>query len=300
MRIELVDSEDILRAIITPEKYKGHKFLALIYEKDGGMRKALDEYVKVIDNNQKDYDSHYKIAYLLNELDKKDDAVTILTKLLSYEPKYYKGSELLGDILCDKGEYKEALSVYMNALKYNPDNYDVYYNIGMVYTMLNDFNNAKTYYEKAATLNTLLYNAYYDIGQINLLAGDLEEAEKYFNQSLSGDDISPLAYYNLAKIYMLKGEKEKAINFVNLAIELDGTYIKSALEESIFIPIKGSIRCNSIPDEDIEPRKTSFTNKEKNVYKHLDDTYGIVGKFSMNTMKKENIVKTNEIEKTIE
>lgn len=265
--------------------YIGHKMLAEIYEKEGGMRKALDEYIKAVDSNKKDYNSYYKIAFLLNELDKKDDAITMLNGLLKKEPTYFKATELLGDILCDKGNYKEALSVYMNAVRYNSNNYYLYYNIGMVYTMLNDFNSAKMYYQKAAELNTLLYNAYYDIGQINLLAGDLDEAEQFFNKSLNGDDISPMAYYNLAKIYMLRGEKEKAVNFVNLAIELDSTYITSALEEPIFSPIKGSIRCNSIDNEDIEPRKTSFTSKEKEVYKHLDETYGIVGKFSANTMK---------------
>ena len=294
-------AKSILIKLVTKYKnsYLAHKLLAEIYEKEGGMRKALDEYIKAVDNNKKDYNSYYKIAFLLKELDKKDEAVTILTSLLKKEPQYIQATELLGDILCDKGNYKEALSIYMNALKYNPNSYDIYYNIGMVYTMLNDFTNAKSYYEKAATLNTLLYNAYYDIAQINLLAGDLEEAEKYFNQSLSGDDISPMAYYNLAKIYMLRGEKDKAINFVNLAIELDALFIHNALEEPIFIPIKGSIRCNTIDDEDMEPRKTNFTNKEKKVYKHLEETYSIIGKMGINNMKVE-MQKENELEKEIE
>lgn len=276
--------------------YWAHKILAEIYEKDGGMRKALDEYIKAVDNNKKDYETYYKIAYLLNELDKKDEAITILTSLLKKQPEMFKATQLLGDILCDKGNYKEALSVYTNSLRYNVNNYDIYYNIGMVYTMLNDFNNAKIYYQKAATLNTILYNAYYDIGQIDLLAGDLEEAEQYFNKSLNSEDICPMAYYNLAKIYMLQGEKDKAINFVNLAIELDSMYIHTALEEPIFIPIKGSIRCNSINEEDIEPRESNFSNMEKNVYKHLDETYEIVGKFSNNSIKVEN-KKINEFEK---
>ena len=83
---------------------------------------------------------------------------------------------------------------------------------------------------------------------------------------------------------------------MNLAIELDALFIHSALEEPIFIPRKGSIRCNIIDDEDMEPRKTKFTNKEKNVYKHLDETYGIIGKMGINTMKVE-IQKENELEK---
>ena len=48
--------------------------LAEIYEKEGGMRKAIDEYVQAIDLDKQDYDSYYKVAELLNGLDKKDEA----------------------------------------------------------------------------------------------------------------------------------------------------------------------------------------------------------------------------------
>jgi len=44
-----------------PDTYKGHILLAQIYEKEGGMRKAIDEYVKAIDLNKQDYNSYYKI-----------------------------------------------------------------------------------------------------------------------------------------------------------------------------------------------------------------------------------------------
>lgn len=35
------------------------------------MRKAIDEYVQAVDLNKQDYDSYYKVAELLNNLDKK-------------------------------------------------------------------------------------------------------------------------------------------------------------------------------------------------------------------------------------
>ena len=49
-----------------PNSYKGHKMLAELYEKEGGMRKAIDEYVQAIDINKKDYESYYTVAKLLN------------------------------------------------------------------------------------------------------------------------------------------------------------------------------------------------------------------------------------------
>ena len=44
--------------------YLGHKLLAECYEKEGGMRRAIDEYVTAVDINKKDYKSYFKIADL--------------------------------------------------------------------------------------------------------------------------------------------------------------------------------------------------------------------------------------------
>ena len=77
------------------DSYKAHKNLAEIYEKEGGMRKAIDEYVQAIDLDKQDYDSYYKVAKLLNGLDKKDEASEMLFNLLNKKPDNYEASMLL-------------------------------------------------------------------------------------------------------------------------------------------------------------------------------------------------------------
>ncbi len=266
-----------------PESYLGHKILAEIYEKEGGMRKAIDEYVQVIDINKKDYDSYYKISFLLNDLGKKDEAAQMLESLLKKKPEYIDATQLLGDILCEQERYKEAANIYNEALKYNPNSYELYYNMGMVYTMLNDFKNAKDCYEKAATINTLLYNSYYNLAQINLIFNDLEEAEKFFLKSVEGEDVEAKAYYGLAKICMLKGDKQNAIRYINIAIEMDNLFYKKAESEPIFIPIKSYI---NYPNFDEERKiKNNLTKKEMKTQKHLEKTTKLVGKLSLNGIK---------------
>lgn len=280
-------AKDILLSLVDkyPESYSAHKMLAEIYEKEGGMRKAIDEYVITVDLNKKDYDSYYKISYLLNELDKKEDAAVMLNNLLSKKPDYIDATMLLGDILSSQERYKEALNVYTNGLRYSPNNYDLYYSMGIVYTMLNDFPNAKICYEKAATINSLLYNAYYNLGQINLIEMDLDEAEKYFTKCLEDKEQEPDAYYKLGKIYMLRGDYDNAVKFVNLAIELDNNYIKIANQEPIFIPVKSRFEIPIIDEEDIKPRETKLTKKELKARKHLDKTYNVVGKLNLHKLR---------------
>ena len=282
-----------------PENAKGHKVLAEIYEKEGGMRRALDEYIKVIDYDKRDYDAYYKVSELLNELDKKEEAIVILEDLLKKQPKNIKATFLLGDILCEKDRNKEAINYYMEALKYEPQSYEIYYHMGMAYTMLNDFSNAMACYKKAAIINANLYNALYNIGQIYLISGDLAEAEKYFQQSLLGEEVEADSYYKLAKIYMINSDKENAIKFLNVAIDTDNSYAKIANEEPIFIPIKSFIHYPQIDEEDIEEKKNKLTNKELKVKIHLEDTYKLSGKLSKNEFKiiKSKIKKENQKER---
>lgn len=282
LRKDTKNAKKILISLI--EKYdeckNAHKMLAEIYEKEGGLRKAIDEYVKVVDLDSNAYDSYFKIAILLKELGNTEDSLEMLTKLVNKKPDYLEASIALSDMLCSGERYKEAISVMNEALKYHPNNFDIYYNMGIIYTMLNDFSSAKTCYEKAAIINTLEYNTNYNIAMIELILGELEESEKYFTKCIDDEELSPLAYYQLAKIYMIKADKDTAVKALNIAIDLDNNLYKKAIEEEIFIPIKGYINYPNIDEEDIEPRQEKASEKDKKVRKHLDETYNLVGKLN--------------------
>ena len=83
---------------VYPENYIGHKMLAEIYESEGGMRKAIDEYVQAIDINKKDYDSYFRVAELLNNLDKTDESAEMLFNLL----------EKISDVEAELARFEEA------------------------------------------------------------------------------------------------------------------------------------------------------------------------------------------------
>ena len=78
---------------VYPENYIGHKMLAEIYESEGGMRKAIDEYVQAIDINKKDYDSYFRVAELLNNLDKTDlikDSIIYIDEFAGFTYQEYE------------------------------------------------------------------------------------------------------------------------------------------------------------------------------------------------------------------
>jgi len=261
--------------------------LAQIYEDEGGMRKAIDEYVQAIDLNKKDYESYYKVAKLLNGLDKKEEASQMLFNLLNKKPEITKASMLLGEILIDAKMYKEAVNVYQDALRFDQVNYDLYYNLGIAYTMLNDFQNAKVCYEKAAELNSLLYNAKYSLAEIALIYKDLEEAEKRFLEVIEDEELSADAYYELSKIYLIKGDKEIAIKYINTAIDANSKKIvEKVKKDPIFIPIMAKI---SIPfnleEPEIEDEKKKLKEKEREAKEHLEEMSELTRNLSYNDIK---------------
>ena len=273
-------SKKILNDLINkyPSSYFGHKMLANIYEKEGGMRKAIDEYVKAIEIKRNDYDSYYKISELLNNLSQKDEAITMLNNLLKIKPDYYNASKLLGELLIENKMFKEALNVYKDALVYRPNDYEVYYYMGIAYTNINDFKNAKIAYENASQINHLQYKSKYYLGKISIMYNDINSAEKYFVEALSGEEVEAWSYYQLAKIYMIKADKEKAIVFLNKAIELDNRFIDEYKKESVFIPIK--VYISDKTNNNIVERKNSLITIENNVIEHLETTGSVIENLS--------------------
>ena len=265
-------AKDILINLVAKydKSYMGHKLLAEIYEKEGGMRKAIDEYVKVLDIKGDDYKSYFKISQLLKDLNRKNEAMQMLATLLKKKPELYEASKMLGDLLLEKEKFKEAAHIYVQAIKYNTDKADLCYNLGIAYSRLNEFSLAKECYKKAVDIDSNLYNAYYRLGQISLLYRDIDSAEHYFMQSIEGE-AELKSYYQLAKIYMMKNDKTKAGIFLNKATQVSEYFYKLASKEPIFFAIKQLI----LKPENGEENKPNESEKEKSISEYLDNTYDL-------------------------
>ena len=282
-------AKNILIKLVTkcPESYIGHKLLAQIYEKEGGQRKAIDEYAQAIDINKKDYNTYYKISNLLIDLDKKDEAAQMLTNLLSKKPDYTEATVVLGDILIEQENYKEAVNIYIDALKYNPTSFDLNYNLGIVYTMLNDFQNAQMYYEKASELNSIVYNTKYSLAEIAMIYKELEEAEQYFMQATEDEELSADAYLELAKIYLLRNDKNQAIQYANVAIQENPKKIVEKIQKDVAFAIimsKLSIPFN-LEIEGEEEKVQKLTKKERKAKEHLEQMVEITKKIGYSDIK---------------
>ena len=294
-----------------PDSYSAHKLLAIIYEQEGGMRKAIDEYVMAIDLKKDDYISYFKIAQLLKDLGKKDESIEMLERLVRNKPDMYEASCTLGELLCEQERFKEAASVFEAALRFKPADYELYYNLGICYTRLNDFQMAKDMYECAASINHKLWGAKYNLGQLALIEKEYMLAEQYFKESLYDKDLEAMSYYQLARIYASKGERETAIEFLNKAIELNPKLLEKANKEKIFKDIKHLISVSVKMDEEPEEEKLPDDEEqieqesvnimlvqERNAQEYLEETNILIEDMTENT-KAERIERTFNKENSI-
>ena len=261
-------SKEVLNNLVSKyhKSYLGHKILAEIYQEEGGMRKAIDEYVKVLDIRSNDYKSYFKISKLLNDLGKKDEAIEMLKILSKKKSELYEPNKMLGDLLLEKESFKEAISAYTQAIKADSEKTEVYYNLGIAYARMNEFAFAKECFLKTVEIDSNMYNSYYRLGQISLLYRDINEAEQFFLQSMYGET-EIKSFYQLAKIYMMKNDKTKAIMFLNKATGINFEFYKKAIEEPIFFSIKDEILKTE------NDAKYTESEMEKNISEYLDNTY---------------------------
>ena len=254
-----------------PNSYFAHKMHAEIYEQEGGMRKSIDEYVKVLDIKRNDYKSYYRISILLRDLGRNKEAIQMLDNLLKVKPEHCLASEMLAELLIEAEDYKKAIKVINKALKIHEDKVELIYNLGIAYVKTNEFSLAKKCFEKVVSLNNQHYNAYYRLGQIALLYRDFDMAETYFSNSTYNEKEAK-SYYELTKIYMMKNQKDKAALAVQKAIDADSSFYKIAKEEPILFPIKQFIKK---PEQIVEIKKQEETKKEKMIEEYLNDTYNL-------------------------
>lgn len=252
-----------------PNSYFAHKMLAEIYEKEGGMRKSIDEYVKVLEIKRNDYKSYYRISLLLRDLGRNKQAILMLENLLNVKPEHYPAAQMLAELLIEKEDYKKGITIINKSLKYNEDKEDLLYNLGIAYIKTNDFSLAKGCFEKIINLNNGHYNAYYRLGQLALLYRDFDMAENYFASSTYHEKEAK-SYYELTKIYMMKNQKDKAALTVQKAIEADSKFYTIAREEPILFPIKEYIKKPTVEKNGQEDTKT-----EKMIEEYLNDTYNL-------------------------
>lgn len=220
------------------DSYLLHKKLATIYEKEGGTRKAIDEYVEAVSIKGTDYESYFRVIELLEYLDKKDEAITLIERLLKVYKRYPKAYIMYANLILEKGNLKEVAKIYEEGLSYNKESKEIMYNLASIYVRLNEYSLAKKNLESIYKLDKKSHIVCLNLAQIAMIEREYSEAKMYLDIAKKEKEIEDIVYYEIAKINVLERKEEEAISNLNKALEINPNIIVKINATEIFKEIR--------------------------------------------------------------
>mgnify|MGYP000697501757 CR=1 FL=1 len=213
-----------LALALTPNNDVALMHLAEVAEQQEDSQGAIDLYRRVPASSPFARIAQMQIGLNLADLDKKDEAVTQLKKLLAADPNDMRAYLALGGVYASKEDFRSAANLYDEAAAKltNPDrdDWNVFYQRGIAYERLKEWPKAEPNFKKALELfpnqpqvmNYLGYswvdmNRNLDEG-LGLIrkAVDLRPSDGYIVDSLGW------AYYRLGRFGEAVTELERAVS----------------------------------------------------------------------------------------
>lgn len=189
-----------------------------------------------------------RLAVLLVRLDRKQQAISWVEKIVEGRPNDNKAKMLLANLYASLGEMEKAASLYNTILRTEPENYEAMLMLGALYTSALDYEKARAILEKMVQKDpsssagfqylAKLYRelGYYDkslaayeealaINWLNSLAfeaAELYEGQKRYDEAiaiyqkvLNADYSNENAVGRLVRVYLELDQTEKAIDLLN-------------------------------------------------------------------------------------
>ncbi|MBU0665478.1 MAG: tetratricopeptide repeat protein [Proteobacteria bacterium] len=192
---------------------------------------------------------------------KKDEALSLATRLTRQFPRHGFAWKVLGPLLFQKGMRKEAIEAMTRAVECLPNDAEVHANLGVALEQSGLFAEAEQSYKYAIRCDRKHIQAHYNLANIltdqnrlneaeteyklalkskpdyfeaccnlaNILKDQnrLNEAETYYNQALKLKPDSPEVYYNLGNSLRMQTRIPEAIKCFYQAIELKPEFAKA-------------------------------------------------------------------------
>jgi tetratricopeptide (TPR) repeat protein len=154
---------------------------------------ALEEYQRVLADNQDLYQAYDKIGLCYYRLNDTENAIEAFKLMLEKEPQSQDTLINLSAIYFEKGNLEEGMMYFKQLDEKSLDDPSIFYNIGILLFKKRQIDMAIDYLQKSLAVDPMYVNAYYQLALLYLNKGDLDEAKK-----------------NLKKVIELAPESEKA------------------------------------------------------------------------------------------
>ena len=178
-----------LKKIVSPKEEKSHEDWAREGDKYlnmGNYEKAIECYIKALEEDSKDPITWFNLAYAYFNLENYELALEAIDTALEIAPGNPEFSYLKGLIYYKLGQYNKAYDYLLKASK-RIKRSDLYEMLGEISIKYRRYDEALDYYLKAYKLNEKNTNALFMAGKLYLMFGDVDNAYDMFKKVLERD-----------------------------------------------------------------------------------------------------------------
>ena len=211
---------DEFQLVLAADDHKDpHVLMARIYENQGRLDKAIEEFAILRTLEPKSMDILRYSARLYQLAKKTDLAIKLLQKATAMEPENDEIFHSLALAYMSKNENKKAVESMKKALSLNPKKDTYYFELGALMEKSGDFKGAIANMRQAIEINPLHSNAHNFLGYIYALEGrDLDRALEHLTKALTIQPRNGYFLDSLGWIYFKKGDSEKALTQIQKAL----------------------------------------------------------------------------------
>lgn len=176
----------------TMESAVSHFNLGVSYQEEGKLRKAIEEYEKVISIEPFNVDAYNNLGMAYKDLGELERAIHYYRKAITLNPQYERAHCNLAIALYLKGDLKAAVSEAKLAIALNPKDIENYNNLGLFYKESNRPHEAMEAFLKVLALDPSYAPAHYNLALLFEKQGKTEKAishyQKFIKLSRSRDN----------------------------------------------------------------------------------------------------------------
>ncbi len=212
--------------------------------------KNSKEYLKILKNKnnpEKFIESCFHFALFLRKINKIQDAINILRKLILLDKKNYFYFFHIGKSYQDMHDYNNAIKFFDKAIKLNANFIEAYNSKGVSLINIKEYNQAITSLKKILKIDPSHLLANNNIGKAYLELGKFDGAIKYYSNVLLKDPKNHFANFGISIAFLTIGNFDKG--WKHYKYRLNGLLISDEFKKNFNKPLLNAL--NSIKNKKI-------------------------------------------------
>lgn len=220
---------------VSTAKGLAHYAMGHIYDLLGHPANAVVEYERAVYFDEASYLGYLRLGADYARLDKLDESVSALHRVLIFNPEDLQSRYLLALIFSSQKKYQKAADQYELILKnfssIEPENVEIYTYLGQLYYSQKKYDKAIEQLERVLAVQTENTDILYLLGSLYLEVGKQERSMVLLKQSIALDPQHKDSLNALGYLYVEKGDHlDEAVDLIERALAGDpnnGAYLDS-------------------------------------------------------------------------